>query len=203
MVNKLLLGVLLLGGSGSNGVAQSAPGAGLRIELASSTPLEQRAREQLQRLLGTYDLRPWLFTRTVRIESRVIPHSHPVLTLNTRYLDNDTAQVATFLHEQLHWFLTARPEATDSAISDLRQEYPAVPSAPPEGARDEESTYLHLLVCALELEAVGRVFGEPVARRTVEGWRHYTWVYREVLERPEPVRRILRARGLEPAGSPR
>jgi hypothetical protein len=94
--------------------------AQVTIELASNTALEQRGQAQLERLLGTYDLSPWLFTRAVRIESYVIPHSHPVLTLNTRYLDNDTAQVATFIHEQLHWFLVQREAPADSALAELR-----------------------------------------------------------------------------------
>ena len=173
-----------------------AQDSGVTIDVAGTSPLEERGRVQLERLLRRHDLRRWLFTRTVRIQSRVIPHSHPVLTLNTRYLDDDTVQVATFLHEQLHWFLADRQGATDSAMADLRRLYPRVPAAPPEGARDEESTYLHLLTCLLERDAVSEVFGQEAARRTLAGARHYTWVYREVLERPNPIRAILRARGL-------
>jgi hypothetical protein len=178
------------------------------IELASNTALEQRGREQLERLLRTYDLSPWLFTRAVRIESHVIPHSHPVLTVNTRYLENDTAQVATFVHEQLHWFLVQREAATDSAIAELRRMYPKVPNQPPDGAKDEESTYLHLLVCTLELEGTARIFGEAAARRALEAWKHYTWVYRQVLDRTDALRRVLRSHGLvvdpdaSPTGSP-
>jgi hypothetical protein len=170
--------------------------AQVTIELASNTALEQRGREQLERLLRTYDLSPWLFTSAVRIESYVIPHSHPVLTLNTRYLDNDTAQVATFIHEQLHWFLVGREAPTDSALAELRRMFPKVPNKPPEGAQNEESTYLHLLVCTLELEGTAHIFGEAAARRTLEGWRHYTWVYRQVLDRTDSLKRVLRAHGL-------
>jgi len=72
------------------GLAAAALGtsaqAQLRIELSSNTALEQRGREQLERLLRTYDLSPWLFTSAVRIESYVIPHSHPVLTRLKRVL---------------------------------------------------------------------------------------------------------------------
>jgi len=81
-------------------------------------------------------------------------------------------------------------------MADLRRLYPVVPGASPEAARDEESTYRHLLVCMLEFDAVRQVFGEAAARRTLGGWQHYTWIYREVLDRPEPLRRVLRARGL-------
>lgn len=187
-----LWGLVLLAAAPA-GVPAQAP---VTIDLASNTALEQRGRQQLERLLRTYDLRSWLFTRAVRIESYVIPHSHPVLTLNTRYLDNDTAQVATFIHEQLHWLLVEREATTDSAIAELRRMFPKVPAEPPEGARDEESTYLHLLVCTLELKGTARIFGEAAARRTLEAWKHYTWVYRQVLDSTDALERVLEAQGL-------
>jgi hypothetical protein len=197
--NRALLTVLV--SAAPSAVIPAVAAAQVTIELASNTSLEQRGREQLQRLLHTYDLSPWLFTRAVRIESYVIPHSHPVLTVNTRYLENDTAQVATFIHEQLHWFLVEREAATDSAVAELRRMYPEVPNTPPEGAKDEESTYLHLLVCTLELEGTASIFGDAVARRTLEGWKHYTWVYRQVLDRTDTLKKVLRAHGLVPSRS--
>ncbi len=172
--------------------AQPAPTPAIEIVLASGTPLEERGREQLQRLLTTFDLSRWFFTRVVRIQSRVIPHSHPVLTLNTQYVDDDTAQVATFVHEQIHWFVARNQSATDSAMAALSAIYPQVPSGPPLGARDLQSTYLHLLVCLLEYDAMRELVGQEAARRVLARWRHYTWVYHEVLERPEPIRRVLR-----------
>ena len=174
-----------------------APAGTLEIRLASGTALEQRGREQLERLLATHDLSRWLFTRTVQIQSRVIPHSHPVLTLNTQYLDNDAAQLATFLHEQLHWFLVQNQAKLASAVTALERLYPKVPEAIPEGANGRRSTYLHLLVCLLEFDAVRDVLGETTARATLGAFGYYTWVYREVLERPEAIRQILRTQGLD------
>ena len=92
----------------------------------------------------------------------VIPHSHPVLTLNTRYLDDQhTAQLATFVHEQIHWFLADHMDCakTDAALTELRVLYPTVPTELPTGARGERSTYLHLIVCTLELQALTELLG--------------------------------------------
>lgn len=177
-------------------IAQKAQPA-LEVRVAKGTAGEEQGHEQIQRILSTWDLSRWLFTPTVQIQSGVIPHSHPVLTLNTLYLANDTAQLATLVHEQLHWFLTQKSAATDSAITALKRLYPDAPAGPPEGARDLYSTYLHLIVCMLEFDAVRQVFDEGVARRTLGAWRHYPWVYRQVLERPEPIRRIIRQFGLD------
>ena len=168
----------------------------LVVSTASGTALEERGREQLLRLVATYDVDRWLFTRTVRIQSRAIPHSHPVLTLNTQYLANDTAQLATFLHEQFHWYVSARPDSAVRALrAELRRLYPDAPDRGPAGARDLESTYLHLIVCTLEYEATAAVFGRDVARRTLEGWTHYTWVYRTVLADTERLVALLARHG--------
>jgi hypothetical protein len=171
--------------------------AAVDIRLAAGTELEQRGREQLERILTKWDLSRWLFTRTVQIQSRVIPHSHPVLTLNTQYVDDedDTRQLATLLHEQLHWFLTG--DTPHAAIADLERLYPTVPESLPEGANGRRSTYLHLLVCLLEFDAVRELLGDESARKVLAGFGYYTWVYREVLERPEPIRKILRAHGFD------
>lgn len=193
--------VLLIALSSSGAMAMWSPqqqtAAPLEIQLASGTPLEQRGREQLERLLAKWDLSRWLFTRTVQIQSRVIPHSHPVLTLNTQYVDNDVAQLSTFVHEQLHWFMTRDKSVVDAAIAELERLYPTAPDALPEGANGQRSTYLHLLICLLEFDALRALLGEATARETLNGFRHYTWVYREVLERPDPIRQILRTHRLD------
>ncbi len=105
----------------------------ITIRLHSGNEREVKAEAQLQRLLREYDLSPWFFTREVMIESGVVPHSHPVLTLNSRYTDGrDERQLSTFLHEQIHWFLfaNANEAAYFAAIDDLREMYPEVPVAP-------------------------------------------------------------------------
>ena len=121
-----------------------------------------------------------------------------MLTLNTRYLDDDTAQLATFVHEQIHWFLTDQVghAQTNAAVSELRELYPQAPTAPPEGARDAWSTYLHLLVCTLELQAVTELLDETRARLQLERWTHYTWVYRTVLTDTERLKGVLQRHGI-------
>jgi hypothetical protein len=170
----------------------------LEIRLHSGTPVEERGRDQLRRLLHTHDVRKWLFTRDVLIQSGMIPHSHPVLILNTRYLGDDTAQLATFVHEQIHWFLTDHLERvkTDAALTELRALYPTVPTALPTGASSERSTYLHLIVCSLELQALTELLGEPSARQQLERWTHYTWVYWTVLTDTERLGGVLRRHGI-------
>jgi hypothetical protein len=185
---------------GSGRVASAAARDSVQITLASGLPREDSARVQVYRLLRAYDLRPWLFTRTVRIERGAIPHSHPVLTLNTRYLDQDVEQLGTFVHEQLHWFVDADPRAEAAAIRALQARYPEVPVGGEDGARSRESTYLHLIVCFLELDGMSQLVGESAARRQLEAQRHYRWIYERVLSETETLRALVTEAGFRLPG---
>jgi hypothetical protein len=192
---QVLLSIIVLT---STTAGQGDHSEAVEIRLHSGTPLEERGRDQLRRLLHTHDVRKWLFTRSVLIQSGVIPQSHPVFTLNTRYLDDDTAQLATFVHEQTHWFLTDHLERTKTgaALAELRALYPTVPTELPTGASGERSTYLHLIVCTFERQALTELLGEPRARQQLERWTHYTWVYRTVLTDTERLGGVLWRHGI-------
>ncbi len=80
--------------------------------------------------------------------------------------------------------------------TELRALYPTVPTALPEGAMGERSTYLHLIVCHLELQALTALLGEQSARQQLQRWTHYTWVYRTVLTETERIGELLRRHGV-------
>lgn len=79
------------------------------IKLAHSDSPEIKTKNQLLKLMSAYDLSKWLFTKTVIIESgyTIVPHSYPVLTLNTRHLRNNDLLLSTFIHEELHWYINS------------------------------------------------------------------------------------------------
>ncbi|HEV2859922.1 MAG TPA: hypothetical protein VGX48_02825 [Pyrinomonadaceae bacterium] len=162
------------------------------ISLAHGSAEEAQTKAQLQRLLGAYDLSKWIFTRSVVIDERAIPHSHPTLTLSARHLKDDELLLSTFVHEQLHWLLDQREKETEAAIKELRAMFPKIPVGYPEGARDERSNYMHLLVIYLEYRADRELLGELKARQVMEFWSkdHYTWIFRTVLERPRDIGEI-------------
>lgn len=167
---------------------------GVVARTKNATPAELATRDQLARLLATHDLGRWMATQEVLIAEGEIPHSHPVLTLGTRHLRDDELLLATFVHEQLHWFLGAREEAFGRARDDLRLLYPTVPVGWPDGAESAGSTYTHLIVCLLEIEAMQQLLGELRARQITEFWAHdhYQWIYRQVLTAPAPIAAIVR-----------
>ena len=116
----------------------------MEMTLAHGPGTEAQTRDQLQRLLKTYDLSGWTGTRNVLIDQDAIPHSHPILTLHTRHLKDDLALLSTFVHEEYHWYETAHPQETAAAIAELKTAYPHVPVDGQDGASDEQSSYLHI-----------------------------------------------------------
>jgi hypothetical protein len=173
----------------------------LDITLKQGTRREAQTRDQLRRLVTAYDVSPWVFTKSIVIDERSTPHSHPVLTLHARHLKDDDLLLSTFVHEQFHWPLAQKSELTEEAIKELRGIFPTVPGRMPEGAQDEHSTYLHLLVCYLEWHAIQQLLGELRARQVMEFWAtdHYTWVYKTVLDRERDIGSVLAKYKLLPA----
>lgn len=164
----------------------------ISISLAHGSKDEIQTKEQLQRLLKTYDLSKWIFTRSIIIDEQSIPHSHPTLTLHTRHLKDDDLLLSTFVHEQLHWFIGQKDKDTEEAIKELRVLFPKIPIGFPEGSDDERGNYAHLLVIYLEYRADRELLGELKARQVMEFWSadHYTWIYKKVLERPRDIGNI-------------
>jgi hypothetical protein len=174
----------------------------LDITLKNKDQSEQQTKQQLQRLLSIYDVSNWIFTQKVIIESgfNVIPHSHPVLTLSTRHLKDDELLLSTFVHEQLHWYLGEKHKETEEAYKELRSLFPKVPVGFPEGGKDEESTYKHILLCYLEYQAIKELVGELKSKQVMEFWAtdHYTWIYKTVLERERKIGSLMRKHKLLP-----
>jgi len=196
-----LLWTFLLSGIVPALAAQPQP-APIEIKLQHGDAAETRTRDQLLRLLRTYDASRWIFTRSVVIDSSpgVIPHSHPVLTLNTRHFKDDDLLLSTFLHENLHHFLSQNHEKAEAAKKELRAVFPKVPVGYPDGADSEDSGYTHLIVNYLEYQADKELLGELRAFAVFEFWTmdHYRWLYRRIFEDGYQIGPIVRKNGLFP-----
>lgn len=156
----------------------------LEITLESGSDWERETEEQLRRIVAEYDVSRWLYTKRIHIQRGVTPTSHPVLTLNTRNRGDDHGLLSALLHEEFHWLEEARPEAREAAKAEFGQLFPDAPVGDGQGARSLDSTYLHLIVCDLEYQAMTLMVGEARAREVLTGMRFYRWIYRQVLDNP-------------------
>lgn len=174
------------------------PVSQVAIDTATDDPRERRTADKLRDLLDRLDVSGLQWTTHVRIEHWIVPHSHPVLTLNTRVEGDDL--LSTYLHEQLHWW-TAEHPAFGAAVADTSALWPDVPIADAGGAADEHSTRLHLIVCHLERRAMQQVVGgersSATLQRQIDG-QVYPWVYGQIRRHADELDRVCTVHGLWP-----
>lgn len=168
------------------------------IRLKNNTPREQAAAVQLRRLLDLHDVSDHVFTYSVMIDEYAAPHSHPILTINAVYLDDDNSAFSIFLHEQLHWLGMVLDPNMRAALVDLKAMYPSVPGYRGGGAGNEFSTYAHLIVGVQEYDVMARLVGAAEAERVLRKKPNYRWVYGEVLRNLGALRAIADKHNLNP-----
>jgi hypothetical protein len=166
------------------------------IDLAHSSEREQRTKQTLERLIATYDLKKFTFTRRVAIEERAVNHAFPVLTLNARFASAPDELLTSYVHEQLHWHLRDRLPQQQAAIEDLRRMYPGAPVGLPEGAENAYSTYGHLITCYLEILAARELLGVERASTAIANKGNYTWIYATVLRDEKKIAAVVDRHGL-------
>lgn len=167
------------------------------IKTYEGTETEKDIKTRLEALLAQYDLEPYLYTKEIMIHTGMIPHSHPVLTLNTDF-ENDTHLLSTFLHEQMHWYSLSKDYDAEALGNTIFEMYPQVPAALPEGGGSTQSTYLHILVCYLEHHVLSQVIGKEEAKKHMEFMttQHYTWIFRTVLTDEEKLHALFKKHDL-------
>lgn len=170
---------------------------GLQITIVKDMPGTQETWQLMNGLTSKYDLTPYYFTRKIQIEKFAIPHDYPILTINTRHNNEPDFLLSTFLHEQIHRFVSGPNELkTQNIVKELKKRFPEVPVGGVEGGRDKESTYLHLIVCWFELQAIKKYLGNSRAYEVIRKTDHYTWIYKQVLHYEEELGSILKRNGL-------
>lgn len=166
----------------------------------------RRVADLLAALRKRHNLARFEFTRLVRIQPGGPTHSHPVLTLGTRFADTEDMLLSTYLHEQMHWYLwrLGGPDHDPVApfFDELVRRYPQAPTCLPEGARNYEQTYLHIVVCWLEIAAASELVGRERAAGVAAAPWGYRWIYRTVLRDWDKLGALLAEHGLVPIRSP-
>jgi hypothetical protein len=182
----------------------SGPSDGFRID----TDLDHAAREAarvgawLMALRQRHDLSAYEYTRHVQIVPAGTTHSHPILTLGTRFMETEDHVLATYLHEQMHWYLSRLGGFDHDPIApffdELVRRYPKAPTRLPEGARNYEQTYAHIVINWLELEVTSQYIGWDRAAALANTQFGYRWIYRTVIADREPLRALFTGHGIWP-----
>ncbi len=183
-------------------MAGTDDGVRIDIDLGEAEREAERIRTWLTALRRRHDLARFEYTRHVRIVPAGPTYSHPILTLGTRFTETEDLLLSTYLHEQMHWYLwlLGGPDHDPVApfFDDLVRRYPQAPTWLPEGARSYEQTYVHLVVCWLEVEAAAELIGRTRANRVADTTWGYRWIYRTVVADRDPLCALLTEHGLYP-----
>ena len=182
----------------------SAGDGGFRIDIDLEHAEREagRIRGWLDGLRARHDLSRYEYTRHVRVVPASATHSHPFLTLGTRFTETEDHLLATYLHEQMHWYLwlSGGPDHDPVApfFDELVRRYPKAPTHLPEGARNYEQTYLHLVVNWLELKATSEFIGWDRAVALANTQYGYRWIYKTVVRDWDALGALFEAHGLVP-----
>jgi hypothetical protein len=171
------------------------------IDLSHAERNAIAVREMLIALSTKYALGPYEYCKEVSIAPGVLPYSHPVIRLNTA-LFTETALLATYIHEQMHWYVTwyshKHTDQWRAVWEALEQRYPDPPIGRGEGADTLSSTHLHLIVNWLEIEALGSLIGAQAAKEHVANLHYYRWIYASVLRDWQALRELYASHHLVP-----
>lgn len=177
---------------------------GFRIDLDLDHARREadRVRDMLQALRRRHDLSRYEYTRVVRVVPGGDTFSHPILTLGNRFAENEDSLLSTYLHEQMHWYLwhlgTPDKDLIAPVFDELVRRYPEAPTELPDGARNYESTYLHLVINWLEVAATAEFIGRARACAVADMQPTYRWIYRTVLRDWEPLKELYERHGVVP-----
>jgi hypothetical protein len=183
----------------------NSEGFRIDVDLDHARREADRVRDMLQALRRRHDLSRFEYTRLVRIVPSSDTFSHPILTLGNRFAENEDLLLSTYLHEQMHWYLwhlgTPDRDPVAPFLDELVRRYPEAPTELPDGARNYEATYLHLVINWLEVAATSEFIGRVRACAVADTQRTYRWIYRTVLKDWDMLQELYERHGLIPIRS--
>lgn len=189
----MILIFLLLSGCTSAPLDIQTPGAYLNISELNPDKWTAMTRQNLEHFLQVYDLSPLLFTNKVIIQSRALNHAHPILTLNTNFAEHPQKLLASFIHEQFHWWAGKNQIQFRQVLKELRKIYPKKP---------ENETYIHLAICYLEYEGLIFYLGKSSANKILNEFiakdKLRPWIYSVVQKDYSNLKMIMKRNGLLP-----
>ncbi|MFD1736334.1 hypothetical protein ACFSCX_07125 [Bacillus salitolerans] len=166
----------------------------LQIYCKNNSTNELKVKEMLLMFNKNEHIVKWIFTRNILVDELAsISYSHPVLTMNTRHVKNEGVLLSTYVHEQIHWYAVQNFDQLISVIDELKENYQQVPVGYPLGAKDEFSTYLHLIINFLEIRAIKQLLGRDKATDVIEYLiqDHYIWIYKTVIQDYHSLEKLL------------
>lgn len=173
----------------------------LDIRIIHGDAASIKVKKDIVELATKYDLESFVYTKTIVVNSKAKTHSHPILTLDTRFANDKEKLLSQLIHEELHWWLELNHSKLEVAVPDMKKAFPRAPAI--KGAKDPNSTYKHLIICWMEYMAITKYMGEDTAKSNLryfaEKEKRYPWIYPQVLKDSRKIELIVRKHDLIPS----
>ena len=140
----------------------------INITTKNNTEKEIKVANVVREIASKYNFP--VSTNKVVIENGVIPHSHPVLTMNTR-VDDPLELLSTLIHEQLHWFAQEHPKY-DEAIEYLKEHYEDNGECNKSGTYPN-SFWEHIIVCWNTRNVLQDILAKEEVEHIYDQWQPY------------------------------
>lgn len=144
----------------------------MKFSAKNNLPEEVERIAVLENLLQRYKVPE--FTSEIMVEKGVIPHSHPILTLNTR-THSDLSILKNLVHEQFHWYADGHPRLRE-CTTYLKTKYQDDGEHNKRG-KNPNAYWDHIIVCfntrkylmtILSAEEIDSIYNEWQAYPTLE-----------------------------------
>ncbi len=158
----------------------------LNVYSKNNDPKELAVVELVKSICKKYNVP--VFTEQVVIEAGVIPHSHPILTINTR-LNDEKLLLQVLVHEQFHWYVQNHPRY-DECILYLKSKYED------DGEHNKSGTYPnsyweHIIVCFNTRNYLSGILSLEDLNWIYEQWQAYPTLENLIVQRYEMVKSDL------------
>tara|TARA_B100001093_G_scaffold511451_1_gene579380 strand:+ start:1204 stop:1911 length:708 start_codon:yes stop_codon:yes gene_type:complete len=209
-LKKFSLNDNLIGGA----IRESSSGArkessGLPFEITKDSDrlkeIEELMIKDLKILFDRYDLEKYLYTKNIIVDGNInnFPDSYNfVVRITRRYvLDKKYTLehlLAIFIHEQFHCWEDQIENKTkiNKLLPILYDTFPDMNLLPPYGSRTKESTYIHIIICFHEYNALIDLLGLKKANEILKTKRIYKGIYQTVIDNFDNIKDLLEANDL-------
>lgn len=159
----------------------------MNFKTKNNSPEEIERIKLLENLAKKYKIPE--FTSEVIVEKRIIPHSHPVLTLNTRK-QSDLSVLKTLIHEQFHWW-DSRHQNHDKCIAYLKTKYKDDGEHNKSG-KHPNSYWGHIIVCFNTRNYFKKILTEDEVKAIYEEWQGYPTLEKKISDNFDVFEKELR-----------
>lgn len=128
------------------------------------------------------------FTELVLVEEKVIPHSHPVLTLNTRSKDKLDI-LKTLVHEQFHWYVSNHSKYNE-CIALLKTRY-VDDGEHNKSGKHPNSYWEHIIVCFNTRNHLAKILTPEEIEYVYSLWQAYPTLEQSIATNYDEYKKVL------------